>query len=937
MPGHEGVAQARSGAARWRRVTSGVLALILAVGVAAGRDSTPAASRVADPGQRTHETSPPQRGARLETLWIFDADFEDLTGDNAGWTSYDRSGFVGQVNYWHHDTIRLTEPYLGDSTWWCGINHPCWRQPRGYGNDWIQHLERELELSLWSSPGDLVELEWDQRYAMERNYDYGYVDTSTDDGATWTTIATYNNPGFQGAGTPRNWDNPVTGHPERDLSEYAGMDIRLRYRFESDCCYSSEDQYDNAQHSCKDGAWQLDNIEIKVNDATFFYDDCESGNMGWIHDDLPPSGQTGVAFRRGQYGIDFFTGRPYTCDDPPVGTWMYGAVDSVEGTMVDDQETWLVSPPISVAGATNLVGACDMWIDVPRPSNDVWRLYLCAQDVEECVWPYLGRYYYAHPGWLFEGPYWASWSDDWTAWTEADWLGIMWRLKNDGPPDPGSEHRAGIFLDRQRVGIVQGDYGTRWEILAGDSYSDWFSDDLSHAIDDTAHLKVTDADGVLSVYLLASNDGGVTWEAYACSWDGRWVSPPPGNQITPGSEILYYWEATDGLGNTSTLPDNAPEQTFEFSILPIVGSVEEPAILLVDKHDAVTPGEARDSRHTSEHYYREALDVLGFRYDVYDFEYAEGSDERYPDTSDMRYYDTQIWFANREFDYPYGDYQVVHPTEQAALTAWLSQAGGGRDRNLLLSGNEISSGLVASGSHDFLAEWLATEFLADDIGDTLPTLRDASGGFRFMGYDDRRCILAGGCPRLLNFDAIGPTWVAGSELVAEYVTADRSIVTAGVAYTHPTMGYRTVNLGFGLEFMMDYLLPNGHFAPGVADRTDLLANAMDYFGKEPGGPGTGVEEAQVLATALSRPAPNPSAPGATIAYSVARPGRVTVRVYSVSGRLVTTLVDDDLDAGEYRAVWGGATDGGLRAAGGVYFVRMEAEGLRASEKLVLLK
>jgi len=38
-------------------------------------------------------------GARLETLWIFDADYSDLIGDNAGWTTYDRSGTLASDNF----------------------------------------------------------------------------------------------------------------------------------------------------------------------------------------------------------------------------------------------------------------------------------------------------------------------------------------------------------------------------------------------------------------------------------------------------------------------------------------------------------------------------------------------------------------------------------------------------------------------------------------------------------------------------------------------------------------------------------------------------------------------------------------------------------------------------------------------------------------------
>ena len=140
------------------------------------------------------------RGTRLETLWIFDADFSTETGDNAGWTTPDRSGTLASENYWHHDTIRIGGfPELGDTTWWCGTYNECWRQPRGYANDWVQVLERSFpEVDANTDPGDPLTLDWDQRFAMEHDYDYGYVEISDDGGDTWTTIHTANNPGFAG-------------------------------------------------------------------------------------------------------------------------------------------------------------------------------------------------------------------------------------------------------------------------------------------------------------------------------------------------------------------------------------------------------------------------------------------------------------------------------------------------------------------------------------------------------------------------------------------------------------------------------------------------------------------------------------------------------------------------------------------------------------------
>ena len=163
----------------------------------------------------------------------------------------------------------------------------------------------------------------------------------------------------------------------------------------------------------------------------------------------------------------------------------------------------------------------------------------------------------------------------------------------------------------------------------------------------------------------------------------------------------------------------------------------------------------------------------------------------------------------------------------------------------------------------------------------------------------------------------------GAELVAEYVLEDMTVWPAGVAYTHPTMGYQTVNLGFGMEFMIGDLLPNGHYTTGAYDRVGLMANVMEYFGKAPTATPTGAEDGTIFANRLGHARPNPFNPMTSIEYTVAAPSRVTIRVYDVAGKIVRTLVDSHVAAGRRTAVWDGTTDAGPRAASGVYFVRME--------------
>ena len=103
-----------------KRVLQTILVVAVAVAfsailAAADRVEERPSSRMPRQGETTGSESG-LREARLETLWIFTADFEDLTGDNAGWTTGDISGTLGSANYWHHDTIRINGfTQLGDS------------------------------------------------------------------------------------------------------------------------------------------------------------------------------------------------------------------------------------------------------------------------------------------------------------------------------------------------------------------------------------------------------------------------------------------------------------------------------------------------------------------------------------------------------------------------------------------------------------------------------------------------------------------------------------------------------------------------------------------------------------------------------------------------------------------------------------------------------
>ncbi len=79
----------------------------------------------------------------------------------------------------------------------------------------------------------------------------------------------------------------------------------------------------------------------------------------------------------------------------------------------------------------------------------------------------------------------------------------------------------------------------------------------------------------------------------------------------------------------------------------------------------------------------------------------------------------------------------------------------------------------------------------------------------------------------------------------------------------------------------------------------------------------------------------------TIAYRLYPVGpdvaRASLKIYSVDGRCVTTLVDRIQDPGLYSAVWDGRSLNDTPVASGIYFCELSYGGSKETRKLVLLK
>ncbi len=83
--------------------------------------------------------------------------------------------------------------------------------------------------------------------------------------------------------------------------------------------------------------------------------------------------------------------------------------------------------------------------------------------------------------------------------------------------------------------------------------------------------------------------------------------------------------------------------------------------------------------------------------------------------------------------------------------------------------------------------------------------------------------------------------------------------------------------------------------------------------------------------------PNPFNPTTDIRFAIPKPGHVKLEVYNIQGRLVRTLIDRELSAGEHIVQWDSTDDNGNIVASGTYLYRLTADDYIESKKMTLVK
>lgn len=92
-----------------------------------------------------------------------------------------------------------------------------------------------------------------------------------------------------------------------------------------------------------------------------------------------------------------------------------------------------------------------------------------------------------------------------------------------------------------------------------------------------------------------------------------------------------------------------------------------------------------------------------------------------------------------------------------------------------------------------------------------------------------------------------------------------------------------------------------------------------------------------LAATLAQNHPNPFNPATTIRFTLARRTRASLAVYDARGAFVAGLAEGVFDAGPHDVRWNGVDADGRAVASGVYFYRLQSDGVDLSRKMLLLK
>ncbi len=282
-------------------------------------------------------------------------------------------------------------------------------------------------------------------------------------------------------------------------------------------------------------------------------------------------------------------------------------------------------------------------------------------------------------------------------------------------------------------------------------------------------------------------------------------------------------------------------------------------------------------------------------------------------------------------DYILGEESTVDETfstsEQALITSYLQQGG-----RLFISGAEIAWDLDyrgSTGDRSFIHNYLKAGYSADAPGGVSGTYYSAEGISGSLLSAVSTILFDDGTHGTFNVrypDALIPN--NGSESIVRYLnvsTHDLGGVSFEGLFPGGTQAGKLVFLGFPFETIYP-----------TDSRNAVMESIVQYLLIEPNAtpadPDLFPEH-----FALAQNYPNPFNPETTLRFSVPERADVNLKVYDIRGKVVRSLVSDEMAIGWHVIRWNGLDDRGRKAPAGMYFAKLQGHNFNLTVKMLYLK
>lgn len=279
-----------------------------------------------------------------------------------------------------------------------------------------------------------------------------------------------------------------------------------------------------------------------------------------------------------------------------------------------------------------------------------------------------------------------------------------------------------------------------------------------------------------------------------------------------------------------------------------------------------------------------------------------------PSIEMLKRYEQVIWSTGNDRE------NTLTQEEQTIISAFLEYGG-----KLLITGQNIASDLVgdgSSGDSTFFVNNLHSSFVSDSTTAVIVLGMEGdpiTGGMTFYIAPTPR-----GEGNLCSPDIIDV--IAPAEMILKYVPG---FAGAGLKYEDQTSGSRLVYLPFGIEKII---------GPKPTTSAELVEKILNWLAGT-----TPVTEHSQTADlpekhSLSQNYPNPFNSSTTIKYSIPETGFVTLKIYNLLGKELTTIINKVQNAGTYYL-----TIDCKDLPSGIYFYQLQVGSYLATKKFVLIR